>query len=24
VMTVRTGTCGIQTVLLERSPKPVD
>lgn len=24
IMTVRTGTCGIQTVLLERSPKPVD
>lgn len=24
VMTVRNGTCGIQTVLLERSPKPVD
>jgi len=23
VMTVRSGTCGIQTVLLERSPKPV-
>lgn len=24
VMTVRNGTCGIQTVLLERSPKPVE
>lgn len=24
IMTVRNGTCGIQTVLLERSPKPVD
>ncbi len=24
IMTVRSGTCGIQTVLLERSPKPVD
>ena len=24
VMTVRSGTCGIQTILLERSPKPVD
>lgn len=24
IMTVRTGTCGIQTVLLERTPKPVD
>lgn len=24
VMTVRSGTCGIQTVLLERSPKPVE
>jgi len=23
IMTVRSGTCGIQTVLLERSPKPV-
>jgi catechol 2,3-dioxygenase-like lactoylglutathione lyase family enzyme len=23
VMTVRSGTCGIQTILLERSPKPV-
>jgi len=24
IMTVRNGTCGIQTVLLERSPKPVE
>jgi catechol 2,3-dioxygenase-like lactoylglutathione lyase family enzyme len=24
IMTVRNGTCGIQTVLLERSPKPAD
>ncbi|MDN4987855.1 VOC family protein [Bradyrhizobium arachidis] len=24
IMTVRSGTCGIQTVLLERSPKPVE
>ncbi|MFK4488120.1 VOC family protein [Bradyrhizobium sp. USDA 336] len=24
IMTVRSGTCGIQTVLLERSPRPVD
>lgn len=24
IVTVRNGTCGIQTVLLERSPKPVD
>lgn len=24
IMTARSGTCGIQTVLLERSPKPVD
>jgi catechol 2,3-dioxygenase-like lactoylglutathione lyase family enzyme len=24
IMTVRDGTCGIQTVLLERSPKPAD
>lgn len=24
IMAVRNGTCGIQTVLLERSPKPVD
>lgn len=24
IMTVRSGTCGIQTVLLERSPKPMD
>lgn len=24
IMTVRNGTCGIQTVLLERSPNPVD
>ncbi|MDD1518114.1 MULTISPECIES: VOC family protein [Bradyrhizobium] len=24
IMTVRNGTCGIQTVLLERAPKPVD
>jgi hypothetical protein len=23
VMTVRSGTCGIQTILLERSPKPL-
>jgi catechol 2,3-dioxygenase-like lactoylglutathione lyase family enzyme len=24
IMTVRSGTCGVQTVLLERSPKPVE